>query len=463
MLGDIFAAFLSASPVSVMFRATLERILSPQKMDMLFGRAATRQREGELLFSSCVDLMALVVAKVHKSVHMAYQARAEQFQVSVRSVYNKLAGIEPEVSECLVAATAAELAAIMRQMKVRLPKLLVNYDVRVLDGNHLAGTDHRLKELRGLGAAALPGLGLCVFNPQSQLIEDVVACEDGHTNERSLIDRVLPKVVDGQCWVADRNFCVFSLLFGIAQRSAFFVVRHHPQVVGELVGNRKRVGRVPGGILYQQILSLSRSNGDVLNVRRVTIALDRPTRFGESELHLLTNLPRDVSAVRIARVYRDRWSIETAFMHLATVLHSEVNTLAYPDAALFGFCIGLLLYNVLTCLQQAVRAAHRTQLKGHELSLYKLGDEISGIYRGMMIAIPPANWTTAYAAQSVPEFAKQLLAMASRVETARFLTHPRSQNKPPTKKQSGHRGNHVSTQRILEQRTTNNEQRTTKS
>ena len=161
MLSDVFTAFLSASPVSVMFRATLERILSPQKMDAIFTETAVRQKAGELLFSSCVDLMALVVAKVQKSVHMAYQARAEQFQVSVRSVYNKLAGLEPQVSEQMVTATAAELKAVVQQMKVRLPSPLAGYEMRVLDGNYLAGTDHRLQELRPLGAAALPGLGLC--------------------------------------------------------------------------------------------------------------------------------------------------------------------------------------------------------------------------------------------------------------------------------------------------------------
>jgi hypothetical protein len=452
MLNDVFEPFLSASPVSVMFRATLERVLSPQKMDAIFAKTAIRQKEGELLFSTCVDLMALVVAKVQKSVHMAYQARAEQFQVSVRSVYNKLAGIEPQVSEQMVVATAAELKAVIGQMKLRLPRLLPGYDVRVLDGNYLAGTDHRLKELRALGAAALPGLGLCVFNPQLNLIEDVLACEDGHANERGLIDRLLPKIASGQCWVADRNFCVFSFLFGIARRQAFFVVRQHPQVVGEPLGKCKRVRRVPGGVLYEQKRRLSHSNGEVLDVRRLTIKLDQPTRFGESEIHLLTNLPCDVLSVRIAAVYRKRWSIETAFMHLATVLRSEVNTLAYPDAALFGFCIGLLLYNVLAFLQIALRAAHRPKTNDRTLSMYKLGDEIAGVYRGMMIAIPARHWRHEFATQSNHEFAKQILAMANRVTITKFFANPKSQQKPPHKKISGHRGNHVSTIKILQQR-----------
>ena len=94
-------------------------------------------------------------------------------------------------------------------------------------------------------------------------------------------------------------------------------------------------------------------------------------------------------------------------MHLATVLRSEVNTLAYPDAALFGSSIGLLLYNVLAFLEAALRTAHRRKLSGRSLSMYYLADEISGVYRGMMIAIPPPHWTTAYATLSPGDFADQ--------------------------------------------------------
>jgi hypothetical protein len=55
------------------------------------------------------------------------------------------------------------------------------------------------------------------------------------------------------------------------------------------------------------------------------------------ELYIVTNLPEDVSGLVIAELYRDRWNLETAFQHLATSLRGEVNTLGYPQAALFGF------------------------------------------------------------------------------------------------------------------------------
>ena len=48
--------------------------------------------------------------------------------------------------------------------------------------------------------------------------------------------------------------------------------------------------------------------------RRVTVELDAPTRDGDTEVHILTNLPAAVaSAARVAELYRRRWTIEAAF------------------------------------------------------------------------------------------------------------------------------------------------------
>ena len=306
MVSEVFRPFFEASPVSVMFRATLERVLSAEKMDAIFSQAATRQKTGELLFSTCVDLMALVVAKVRKSVHAAYRAQAGRMQVSVRSIYNKLAGIEPQVCQRMVAATSDEMLALLPQLGVQPPRPLAGYDVRVIDGNYLSGTEHRLAELRTLGAAALPGMTLCIYDPQAELVRGVIACEDGHANERSLVEQVLSRVERNQCWVADRNYCFFAFLFGVAARQACFVVRQHPQVVGELLAKRRKLQRVADGMLYEQALAVTNRQGERLVLRRITLALDQPTRFDETEIHLLANLPPQIAAKQIAALYRQR-------------------------------------------------------------------------------------------------------------------------------------------------------------
>ena len=75
---------------------------------------------------------------------------------------------------------------------------LPGYSIRILDGNHLAGTQHRLKELRTIGAGTLPGKALVVLDPQAMLVSDVFCCEDGHAKERSLLVSVLETIRGGE-------------------------------------------------------------------------------------------------------------------------------------------------------------------------------------------------------------------------------------------------------------------------
>lgn len=452
VLHEIFGPFIEGSPVSVMFRATLERVLAPQKLNRIFRETAVKQRERDLLFSTCVDLMALVVARIRKTVHTAYQARAEEIPVTLTPLYHKLAGVETVVSERLVRDTAADWVQVRDELPAPRPEVLSGYDVRILDGNYLAGTQHRLKELRTWGAAAWPGMSVCVLDPQRELIAAVVLHEDGHANERALIERIWDQVAAGQCWVGDRNFCTFPLMFGLKDRDASFIVRQHGQVVGEPVGPRKYQGRSEGGTVYEQKLKLTNDQGKTLEVRRITIELDQPNRFDETEIHLLSNLPPSVTALQIAGTYRQRWSIEAAFMHLATVFNSEIDTLGYPPAALLGFCVGVLLYNVLSVIQAALRAAQPEPTQGRRLSPYYLADEISGVYRGLLIAVPPGYWTEAFADLPVDEFADCLLHLARKVKLTRFFTNPRSRKSPPPERKRSVRGNHVSTHKILLER-----------
>ena len=157
VLDDIFERFARQSPVTVMARAALEHALSPQAIDARVEQAAQRQYPRTLLSSSVVDLMGSVVAKIQPAVNAAYRARAEALGVSLRAVYDKIDRLEPGVSAELVRHTARTLGPVIKAMAGEREAWLPGYSIKILDGNHLAGTQHRLKELRATGAGALPG------------------------------------------------------------------------------------------------------------------------------------------------------------------------------------------------------------------------------------------------------------------------------------------------------------------
>ena len=116
MLGKIFERFVEKSPVSVMARGLLERVLNPKTIDEIFERVADLQYTRNLLFSVVFDLMSQVVCGSRKTLHAAYQASPQEISVSVTSVYNKVDGIETETSASLVRYCADAVAPIIDKM-----------------------------------------------------------------------------------------------------------------------------------------------------------------------------------------------------------------------------------------------------------------------------------------------------------------------------------------------------------
>ena len=208
------------------------------------------------------------------------------------------------------------------------------------------------------------------------------------------------------------------------------------------------------GWVYEQTIQATNDAGEILILRRVTVLLDQPTRDGETELHILTNVPvKDARAKVIAELYRGRWTIETAFQELEATLNSEITTLGYPKAALFAFCVALVSYNVLSTLKAALRSVHGEAVVAEEVSGYYVADEIQMTHRGMMIAIPEDEWVVFHDLTPV-ELADVLVRLARSVSLRKLRKHPRGPKKPQPKKQSGAKIKHVATARILEARYT---------
>lgn len=452
VLSEVFDLFVEQSPVTVMVRATMENALSAERLDELFARAAVRQRPSDLLFSLVADLMGTVVCGVRPSMHAAFQAHREEIDVSINALYDKLKRIEPHVIRELVRDTSSRLAEIIDHTGGGLPPWLPGYRVKILDGNHLPRSERRLKELRPLNAAPLPGHSLVVLDPERMLAIDVFPCEDGHAQERSLLPAVLPTIEAGDCIMADRNFATMGFLGGVADRDAAFVIRQHGGSLRyELEGRKRKADRIETGVVYEQAMRLMHDNGVSWLVRRITVELDQPTRDGDVEIHVLSNLPESIDACQIAELYRKRWTIENAFQELEATLHGELQTLAYPKAALFAFAMALVAYNALSTVKAALRAEHGAEKIQQEVSGYYLADEVAGTWRGMMIVLPAAYWTKRFARQTPQQLAQFLREAASHVRLAAFRKHPRGPKKPPPKMNKKHRG-HVSTAQILQRR-----------
>lgn len=452
VLGTVFELFAKESPITVMMRGTMENALSAKALDTMFAETAKQQYTRDLLFSSLVNMMSLVVCGVRPAVHAAYQACKDELEVSVTAIYDKLSRVEPDVSAELVRHVVERVRPVIEATGGAMEPWLPGYQIRILDGNHLAATERRLKPLRGSVAGPLPGQCLVVLDPELMLAIDVIPCEDGHAQERSLTPKILDLVKPKDVWIDDRNFCTTRLLFGIEDRDAFFITRQHAtNVKWRPAGKKLKRGSIDTGTVWEQEVLVweddpaSRS----LHLRRITVALDKKTRDGDREIHILTNLPAEVvTARRIAEWYRKRWTVETAFQEIQATLSGEINTLGYPKAALFAFCLALVAYNVLSVVKAALRAAHGHRRVQEEVSGYYIADEVRGTYRGMMIAIPEPRWEV-FQSMTREQMAATLVVLAAKVRLAAFRKHPRGPKKPVPKRTRYKNKGHVSTARLM--------------
>lgn len=450
MLSTILDKFVEASPVSVMAQSLMVNTFCAESLDELFEKHSQHQQQQTLLFSAQVDLMSLVVCGIYPSIHAAYREKAQELSVSTTALYKKLQGIEIEVSQALVRETAANLGELLQEMAVEAPSLVKGHPLRIIDGTCLGATDHRPKALRSYGAKALPGKALVVLDPQKALVTDVFPCEDGYRQERALFSQVLETVKAGEIWVADRNFCVAKLLTTLHQKQAFFVIRQHSCLRWKALGEQNAKGETETGQVFEQPIEIS-FGATVVQCRRVVLKLFKPTRDKEREIAILTNLSLALAdALLVACLYQDRWTIETLFQTITQNFEGEIQTLAYPKAALFSYCMALVAYNILATVKAALAAEYGWGKIEAGLSAFYLVDEIQGTYRGMTIAVPAADWQE-IAGYSPPELVAWLRRLALQVNLKRFRKSVRGfkKKRPPLIIDPRHR--HLSTARKLQE------------
>ena len=196
-----------------------------------------------------------------------------------------------------------------------------------------------------------------------------------------------------------------------------------PAFYGKLNG----MGQTETGRLFEQKVQVE-EDGVILNLRRVVIRLHQPTRHGDTEVALLTHLsPSVADAPTVARLYLQRWSIEGMFQVITDTFNCELNTLGYPKAALFVFCLAIVAFYILSTVKAALKSVHGVGKIEAGLSDYYLVEEIQGTFRGLAIALPTLLWSS-FVQMNASEIAHTLKKWATQVYLKRcFFFSQRSE------------------------------------
>lgn len=434
-----------------MAHLALDQALPASWIDEVFQAHRSRQYSRELLFSSVVELMLLVTLGLRPSLHAAVRKLEQRLPVSLAALYAKVQRTEPAVLRALVQGSAERLVPLGGSLPER--QSLPGWQLRVFDGNHLPGSEKRLGPLRGFRGAALPGHTLVVYDPDSALVCDIVACAGAHESERVGAAALIERAQAQQVWIGDRHFCTQALLQGLAERGAGCIVREHarhPKLASH--GPWSEPSDTETGPVREQSIEMEQPHAGALgHWRRIEIALRAPTASGDQCIVLWSNLPSDIDAATIAQLYRKRWRIEGMFGRLESVLNSEIKTLGHPRAALLCFAVSVLAYNVLALLKQFIEHAHRDSHPELDVSTYHLAVDIAADYGPMLRLFPPEHLPRAD--DAARPLLQRLLLLAGRMRPWQLAT---SKRKPKVALAKGYVAgsiarSHVSTARVLKQ------------
>jgi hypothetical protein len=400
------------------------------------------------LFSDLVALMSTVVQRMHRSVHAAYFKSRLEAKIRLSALYDKLNGIEPHVSSTFVADHARRIAKIIDDLDAKLPPLVAGYETRIIDGNVIGASEHRLEVLRDLRSGPLPAKSLAILDYERDIISALIPCEDGHAQERSLSNEILQLVQPKTLWMADRNFSTAKLITGIIERGGSVLIREHRALPIVEETPLRLISKIGKSILKEGTVRLT-FEGKSVCLRRVWLTLPSPTRNGDLDIVVLTNLPADViTAEQVMEQYRHRWRIETMFADLTTTLCCEVKSMGHPRAALFVFANAVVAANTLAGVRAGLRSTHGSDVE-ERVSIYQIVDDLQGTYRSTEMLDDTSASTME---MSDREFKELFLSIIFRVNLRRYpkaKTRPRSK---PKVRGTAQDPPHVSTYRLLQEK-----------
>ena len=441
--------FIDKNPLTVMTRTVVGWMMG-EELDGVFEESRSRQYDDTIKFSTLAMSMAEIVLETVDNRNQAYKKYKEELNVTVEAYYGKLNRTEPSVSEAVVRYSAKRASGMLPHLDYQPWEVLPGYRALSIDGNHLQKTEKRLPETRGLCAAPLPGTVVARFDHQTQIFDQAYLLEDAHAQESSVLDRALEDLGDHDLLFADRHFCIVNFMIRLDERDACFVIRQHGRLKDKLLGKRRKVGSISSGNVYEQAMEIHDGERTLI-LRRVTVFLKAPTRDGDTELHLLSNVPADdANACQLADMYWQRWEIENAFYILTMTLNCEMKSNCHPRCALFQFCMAMVAYNCRQVLLAAMCAEHDEEDVA-QMSQYQVAIDMVRPMEGMLTAINEAEWDglTPSSPRSLAAFLRRV---AHHVPIKSYRKTRRGPKKPKPKRKRCKAGTHISTAKLLQAR-----------
>src|SRR5687767_13831232 len=140
----LFLLFCKERPVATMAQLSLRHLLDDAVLQSVFDQHAQRQRDETIPFAALARMMANVVLSQEPSVNASILKMHHELNASHQAVYKKLQRVETSTSRGLVLDSFRRVVALRGEFGRRPARDIAGFETRIIDGNHLAATEHRL-------------------------------------------------------------------------------------------------------------------------------------------------------------------------------------------------------------------------------------------------------------------------------------------------------------------------------
>lgn len=239
-------------------------------------------------------------------------------------------------------------------------------EIWAMDGSQLREVARRLKILRRVRAAVLPGRIFVLYDVFRGVCRELGFDGDAARNENLLAKEALAHVPAGTLLLADRLYGMPGYFEMLAQKGLWGLFRRHRGAKVEVIEELSRTES--DGVVVDSLILLGSGAHEIAKQR---VRMIRWSRGGQV-LELFTNVldALKLPAVRAVELYGLRWSIERMFFDLKEVLNLNRFYAANPNAIAMQIYASAMVYNAFRIIQG--RIALEQSLPGEALSPAKL-------------------------------------------------------------------------------------------
>jgi hypothetical protein len=280
----------------------------------------------------------------------AVQATPESFFARCKSMKWKFfadlfAGFRDSLLPAAPVAFVSELHHLRRRFN----------DIFVVDGSRLEKIAHRLKILRHVPEAVLPGCMLAVYDLFRGIPRWLQFHADAARGELRLLKPLLDQMAPGTLLMGDRLYASVALVEQLRSRGLCGLFRRNGHL---LVHQVRRLSRASakGVILEDWIVDVG--GGSTAPIQQLRLI----RRIENGDVHeLLTTVmdPNELSAEEAMSLYPQRWSVERMFFDLKEVLNLHRLYAANPNAIAMQLYAAAMVYLAMRVAQARVALEHQ--------------------------------------------------------------------------------------------------------